>query len=100
MSTNNNNTQRIRNRTSERSERVRFFDTKTRIESAFHVVLLLLCTSFLVILWTFSLELYFAFLLFLDYEADNEAKAMFGDSEEDGKGNWQSFLLCQLIVVG
>ena len=33
------------------------------------------------------LELYFAFLLFLDYEADNEAKAMFGDSEEDGKGN-------------
>ena len=45
------------------------------------------------------LELYFAFLLFLDYEADNEAKAMFGDSEEDGKGNWQSFLLCQLIVV-
>ena len=46
------------------------------------------------------LELYFAFLLFLDYEADNEAKAMFGDSEEDGKGNWQSFLFCQLIVVG
>ena len=30
------------------------------------------------------------FLLFLDYEADNEPKALalFDDSEEDGKGNW------------
>ena len=66
---------------------MRFFDTKTRIESAFHVVLLLLCTSFFSDPLNLCLELYFAFLLFLDYEADNEAKAMFGDSEEDGKGN-------------
>lgn len=35
------------------------------------------------------LEISFRFLLFLDYEAENEPKALalFDDSEEDGKGN-------------
>ena len=69
-------------------ERVRFFDTKTRPDRKRFP-----CSVAFTMYILFSdplnlcLELYFAFLLFLDYEADNEAKAMFGDSEEDGKGN-------------